>query len=176
MSADVTSSGSPHDRRARVVSAGPSLESLVGAHPRALRAIYAQGRPAAPAELGESPRGALLALEDTRAFSLLRPLVRGLDGHLPWRGKVFDHGGNAGQNVLVGGKRVVRFRAQRAPSALDGQPTLALSYDEPAFGNPWPLTRVVDELRMIDDGVAIGPALLRAGSGLKVVLWFGLSA
>lgn len=181
MSADVSSNGSPVDRRARIVASGHTLESLVGAHPRALRQIYGQGRPAAPAELGDEPRGALLALEDARAFSLLRPLMKGLDGltalgRSPWRGKVFDHGGNAGQNVLVGGKRVARFRATLAASALDGQPTLALTYDEPAFKNPWPLTRVVDELRMIDDGVAIGPALVRRRHGLDVVLWFGLSA
>ncbi len=123
-----------------------------------------------------APRGRLLALEPLQAgFLLLRPVVRALGGELsPWRGKMFDHGGNSGQN-LVFGRRVTRFRALVAPSYVDGQPALQLRYDEPAFGNPWPVRNLVDELRTLSDGVAMGPILFASANGERhVVAWFGL--
>jgi hypothetical protein len=92
---------------------------------------------------------------------------------LPWRGKVFDHGGNSGQNVVFG-KRVLRFRADVAPSILDGEPTLVLRYDSPTFHNPWPIRAIVDELRSVDQGVALGPVYAVAGHRKHVLLWWGL--
>jgi hypothetical protein len=152
-----------------------SIDELVGAHPDTLRNIYGKGKPCDPADLGDQPQGRLLALQaGSDAFMLLRPIVRALaSGLLPWQGKVFDHGGNAGQNVVFG-RRVSRFRTERAESLVDGQPTLALLYDSPAFGNPWPLRAVRDELRSVAPGIAIGPAIFQAGGRPRVVLWFGL--
>lgn len=152
-----------------------SIDELVGAHPDALRAIYGRGKPCDPADLGDRPVGRLLTLEvGAEAFMVLRPLVRALAGGLlPWQGKVFDHGGNAGQNVVFG-RKVSRFRTERAESVVDGQPTLALLYDSPAFGNPWPLRGVRDELRSVAPGIAIGPASFPVGGVHRVVLWFGL--
>ena len=159
----------------RIVTRVDSLGELAGAHPEALRAIYGAGSPTDPADLGEQPRGRLLALElGADVFLAVRPLVRLLAGDLlPWKGKAFDHGGNGGANVVFG-RRVARFRAEGVPSALDGRPTLALRYDEPAFKNPWPLRAIVDELRTVGDGVAIGPALVPFGGALRPLFWFGL--
>ena len=86
-----------------------------------------------------------------------------------WRGKTFDHGGNSGQNLILGKPRF-RFRAEVAPSALDALPALRLLYADPAFANPWPVRDLVDEIRGIAPGMAIGPVLL---SG-RVLGWFGL--
>lgn len=157
----------------RVVTRVGSLDALVGSHPGALRKIYASGRPADPAELGERPRGRVLAIEPLQSvFLMVRPIVRALASDLlPWQGKVFDHGGNSGQNRVFG-KQVLRFHAALEPSAIDGKPTLALRYDDPAFKNPWPVSAVVDELRSIGDGLAIGPALMRG----QLLLWWGLQA
>lgn len=154
-----------------------SLRPLVGAHPEALRAIYGKGVTADPAELGAAPRGRLLAFDGgADVFLLFRPLLRALDkGLSPWRGKVFDHGGNAGQNVVFGGK-MLRFRTEVGPSEVDGQPTLVLLYDSEAFKNPWPLKTVRDELRTVGPGVAIGPAYVTVGGRPVCVLWFGLEA
>lgn len=160
----------------RLVTQVRSLDELVGAHPDALRSIYGSGRPADPSELGDAPRGRLLALVPGSgfAFMLVRPLIRALaTDRLPWRGKTFDHGGNSGQNVLLG-RRAFRFRAEGAPSRLDGRPTLVLRYDEPAFRNPWPVRAFVDELRTIAPRVAIGPAFLDGGGEPTLLLWFGL--
>lgn len=148
-----------------------SLSSLVGAHPDALAAIYRDGRPADPDDLGDAPRGRVLAFQaGAEMFMLTRPVLRALaSDHMPWRGKVFDHGGNSGRNVVFG-KQMFRFHAEVAPSEIDGQPTLVLRYHDPAFKNPWPIRAVVDELRYIGPGLAIGNVFL----GKRLLAWWGL--
>src|SRR5258705_12704931 len=88
----------------RVSTVVTRLHDVVGAHPDALAKIYASGRPTDPVELGDAPRGRMLALEPAGdLFIVARSLVRALETDaLPWRGKVFDHGGNSGKNVLFG--------------------------------------------------------------------------
>ena len=153
-----------------------SLSTLVGAHPDALRSIYERGSPADPESLGDAPRGRVLAIGDNaRAFMLMRPLLQTLaTDALPWKGKVFDHGGNSGQNVVFS-RRAFRFHAEVEPSYLDGKPSLLLRYGDPAYKNPRLLRAVVDELREVGPGVAIGPALRVAKDGSPdLLLWFGL--
>ncbi|WP_437735997.1 hypothetical protein [Sorangium sp. So ce1335] len=153
-----------------------SLDSLLGAHPDALRQIYGAGKPADPAELGDAPRGRLLALQPTAGVHLAtRPLMKALASRwMPWKGNEFDHGGNSGTNLVFGSK-VWRFKAQLLPSELDGAPTLALTYGERAFGNPWPVSALKDELRTVAPGVALGPMLLKWQDRWHHVLWFGLT-
>jgi hypothetical protein len=150
-----------------------SLAALSGGHPAALRALYGAGRATDPAELGDAPRGQLLALgEVTELFLLTRPLVR-LLALLPWEGKTFDHGGNSGKNLILGSS-LARFHAETAPSALDGKPALVLSYDVAEYKNPWPIRAIAGELRTVGHGIAIGPALWKGGASPRVLLWFGL--
>ncbi len=80
-----------------------SLDSLVAAHPDSLGELFAAGRATDPAELGDAPRGRVLAFaHGAEVFLVFRPLLRALgSGLMPWRGKTFDHGGNSGQNVLA---------------------------------------------------------------------------
>ncbi|WP_437612876.1 hypothetical protein WMF20_10450 [Sorangium sp. So ce834] len=160
----------------RMITQVSSLDSLIGAHPDALRQIYRAGKPADPAELGDAPRGRLLTLQPTAGVHLaVRPLIRALASDwMPWRGTEFDHGGNSGTN-LVRESKVCRFKAQLVPSELDGEPTLALTYGEKAFGNPWPVSALKDELRTPSPGLAIGPVLLKWHERWHVVLWFGLT-
>lgn len=156
----------------------PALAPLVGAHPDALRAIFASGRAADPAELGDHPLGRLLAFgEGAEVFLALRPLVRALGhGILPWDGKTFDHGGNSGTSVIFG-RQIFRFRAEVGPSALDGAPAFVLTHDDPVHKNPWPVRAIVEELRAVGDGIAVGPVLLRGASASpRILCWFGLEA
>lgn len=155
----------------RAVMQVSSLSVLVGAHPDALLAIYQDGRATDPAELGDAPRGRILAvIPGAELFLVTRPLVRALATNLlPWRGKVFDHGGASGQNVVFG-RRVLRFSAEVGPSAIDGRSALRLDYSPAAHDNPWPVRDIRDELRTVGDGIAIGPAL----HGSRPLLWFGL--
>ena len=112
---------SPAAERAprRAVTPITSLDSLVAAHPDTLRALFSAGRPTDPAELGDAPRGRLLAFaQGADVFLAFRPLLRALAGDLmPWRGKTFDHGGNSGQNVLLH-RRAFRFQAEVGPSKI----------------------------------------------------------
>jgi hypothetical protein len=159
----------------RIVTQVSSLSEVVGAHPEALRKIYQTGRPADPAELGSAPRGRILAIDPMEpAYMLTRPLVELLARDwMPWKGKEFELGGNEGANILLG-RRVARFRTEIAPSDIDGQLTLSLSYADPAFKNPWPVSAIRDELRTIASGVAIGPAFFESRGRRVPWLWFGL--
>jgi hypothetical protein len=164
----------PGSRR-RAMPRIESLESLVGAHPDALRDIYGAGDPADPGKLQGQPQGLLLGIEPLAPiFALTRPLVRTVAHHLlPWKGKVFESGGTAGINRVLRW-RMFRFHCEVADSQLDGRPTLVLRYD--GLDNPWPISRVVDELRLVGDGIAIGPVSLTTQSTTKLLGWWGLSA
>lgn len=153
----------------RLVTQVESLQALVGAHPDALEKVYRAGRATDPAELGPAPRGRFLSVTPgSDLFLLTRHVVRALASDLlPWRGKVFDHGGNSGQNVIFG-RQVFRFQAEVGPSALDGRTALVLDYA--AHPNPWPVRAIRDELRTVGRGIAIGPAWMHG----RVILWFGL--
>jgi hypothetical protein len=174
----MSSSAAPRDApRRRSVPPIDALSTLIGAHPGALLRIFGAGRAADPSELGDAPRGRLLAFaQGADVFLAFRPLLRALAGDgLPWRGKTFDHGGNSGQNVVFG-RGVFRFRAEVSASQLDGLPALVLTYDVPAHKNPWPVRAVRDELRAVGPGVAIGPAFLALGGAPRALFWFGLEA
>jgi hypothetical protein len=155
-----------HARIATVVS---TLDGLVGAHVDTLAEVFLRGAAVEPEELGELPRGLLLAVGGTEALHLaLRPGVRALSRLFGvWDGIVFDHGGIAGANRF-GGREALRFKVERGASRLDAGPALVLRYDDA----PWPLKGLRDELRLIAPGLAMGPAYL----GDNVVAWFGLEA
>jgi hypothetical protein len=86
---------------------------------------------------------------------------------------VTNAGHEHGDGNVVLGRETFRFTAELGPSALDVRPALRLR-DRDA---PWPLRLVQEELRMVGDGIAIGPALLARGVGAPTTLrWFGLPA
>jgi hypothetical protein len=159
----------------RVATPIDALAPLVGAHPDALLQFFGEGRATDPAELGPEPRGRILAIvPGAEMFLALRPILRALaSDRLPWRGKIFDHGGSSGANVLFG-RTAFRFQSEVAPSAIDGRPSLVLDYGLAAYRNPWPVRTIRDELRTVGKGVAIGPAFLVGGGAPRAVLWFGL--
>lgn len=151
-----------------------SLSELVSAHPDALRAIFCNGKPTDPAELGPNPRGRLLAFAGASAFFLLRPLVQALSTDVfPWKGKSFDSSTHSGGNRVFG-KEVARFHSELGISAVDGAPALILRYGEPSFHHRWPLRAMVDELRTVGEGIAIGPAFFSNKGERHLLLWFGL--
>lgn len=172
--ATATTTASDTHSSGRAILRPTSLSELVSAHPAALRALYATGSPTQPAELGPHPRGRLLSLSGDPVFLLLRPLVRALasDG-FPWKGKVFHPESSSGENIVLG-KPIARFHTEVGKSEIDGAPTLLLRYGEPSFNNPWPVRAIVDELRTISNGIAIGPAFLSNKGIRHCILWFGL--
>ncbi len=162
----VVTSNTSHARIATVVS---SLDGLVGAHVDTLAEVFLRGAFVEPEDLGELPRGRLLAVGGTEPAHLaLRPLVRGVSRVMTfWDGIVFDHGGAAGANRFRG-REAIRFKVERGASRLDAGPALVLRFDDAA----WPLAGLREELRLIAPGLAMGPAYLND----NVVAWFGLEA
>ena len=152
-----------------------TLDELVGAHPLALRDIYASGEPALPDDFGAGARGRLLAVERLGdVHALTSPAVAFVARRLvPWQGKVFESGGTAGANRVLG-RSIFRFRCEAGASLIDGAPTLFLRYD--GLGNPYPISHVVDELRAVGRGLAIGPAFLESKGGHALLFWWGLES
>ncbi len=153
--------------RARVIAKVRSVDSLVGAHPDALRDIFESGTPLDPTELGQS-RGTLLSVDPlTDTFMLTKPLVTLASRFGFWRGKRFERGGTAGKD-LVFNVQAFRFRCEVGTSVLDGEPALRLTYD--GLGNPWPVKNSSCELRRVGDTTAVGPAWV----GDRLLFWWGL--
>ncbi len=159
----------PRSHHARIATLVTELDSLVGAHPETLSEIFLRGIAAEPEELGELPRGRLLAFGGAEAVHLaLRPIVVAASRALTlWDGVVFDHGGAAGAN-RIRGRETLRFVVERGASRLDAGPALVLRYD----AAPRPFRGMRDELRLVAPGLAIGPAYL----GDALLAWVGLEA
>jgi len=158
--------------RARRMATIESLDVLVGAHPVALRDLYAEGNPVDATSLGGERAARLLAFEPLEAaFFLTRRLVRVASGIVPWQGKHFESGGTAGRDLVLG-KRAFRFRCEVGPSSLDGRPTLRLAYD--GLKNPWPISTRIDEMRRIGETIAIGVTSLAPAGSSKVTYWWGM--
>jgi len=156
--------------KSRVATVVSTIDELVGAHERALEAIFMRNAPADPEALGETPRGLLLTFAGTSQVHLaareaIRLLSRG--GAALWQGIHFDHGGNGGSHRFFG-KSLVRFHAEHAASKLDAAPALVLSYAKAGF--PW--GRLQGELRTVGKGLAMGPVFF----GGTVVAWVAFAA
>ena len=154
--------------KSRIPTHVASLEELLGAHPDAIESLFLRSDPADPADLGEAPRGLVLAVSGFAPVHLAtRGVVRFAAQRLvPWSGVVFDHGGCAGANRVFG-REVARFRAERAASLLDGGAALILSYDAESKL----LAGLRDELRRIGPGIALGATFVRG----QLAGWFGLT-
>jgi hypothetical protein len=154
------------------------LDALARMDVRELGALYARG--AVPPRLGSlegHPRGRMLAV---RALDRGAParLLRAFSGAatFPWGGKTFHGDGERGEGVnrvhLFGRHRLFPFVTRLQPSALDGAPCVALDYDLP--DNPAAIRAIHDEIREVDPGLFLGPAMWKARGGPRLVLWFGL--
>ncbi len=154
--------------KSRIPTHVASLDELLGAHPDAIESLFLRSGPADPAQLGEAPRGLVLAVTGLAPVHLAtRGIVRFASQRLvPWSGVVFDHGGCAGANRLFG-REVARFRAERSASLLDGEDALVLSYDAESKL----LAGLRDELRRIGPGMALGATFVRG----RLAGWFGLT-
>ena len=154
------------------------LQSLAALDVKDLGDLYARGSiPARMDALEGRPRGRMLAI---------RGVDRGITGGLlrrfagsagfPWSGKSFFGSGVTGtgiNRIVLGGKHnLFPFLTSQRPSVIDGAPCIVLDYDLP--DNPGVIRMIHDELREIDPGLFLGPAMLKTKSGPKFVLWFAL--
>ena len=155
-----------------------SLDDLSRLDVAKLGELYARGT--TPARLGVlegHPRGRMLSV---------RALDHGLPGRVlrrlagastfPWGGKSFAGNSESGTGLnrvhLFGRHQLFPFLTSIRPSALDGAPCVVLDYDLP--DNPRLIRAIHDEIREIEPGLFLGPAMWKAAAGRKLVLWFAL--
>ena len=154
------------------------LEALAALDVRALGELYAAGAtPARLAPLEGNPRGRMLSvrtLDHGVSGKLLRSLAGA--GAFPWGGKTFHGQGERGTGVnrvhLFGRHQLFPFLTRIQPSAVDGAPCIALDYDLP--DNPGVIRSIHDEVREVDAGLFLGPAMWKTQAGPRLVLWFAL--
>jgi hypothetical protein len=166
----------PPKRPARTLD----LDALAALDVAALGRLYAGGRaPARLDALDGHPRGRMLAvrgLDRGRLFAALRRLAGA--AAFPWGGKSFtatarDAGSGANRVHLGGRHQLFPFETRIAPSVVDGAPSVVLDYDLP--DNPGFIRAIHDEVREIEEGLYLGPAMWkRAGHEPAFVLWFAL--
>ena len=168
----------PHEQqREHTRALGPSTTSRGSTSPSS--GTFTRGG-VAPSRLGVlegHPRGRMLSV---------RGLDRGLPGRalrrlagaaaFPWGGKSFAGGGETGtglNRVHLGGRhQLFPFLTSLRPSVLDGAPCVVLDYD--LSDNPGLIRAIHDEVREIEPGLFLGPAMWKAKAGPTFVLWFAL--
>jgi len=111
------------------------------------------------------------------AAATLRRFAR--SGAFPWAGKSFQATApGAGRGInrvrLAGERDWFPFDTRVEPSATDGQPCIVLDYDKPE--NPWFIRKVHDELREVDRGLFLGPAMWKTSGDPALVLYFACDA
>jgi hypothetical protein len=163
---------------ARAAARTYDLDGLSRLDLEQLGRLYAQGT--TPARLGVlegHPRGRMLAvraLDHGVPGSLLRRIAGA--AAFPWGGKSFAGNGETGTGVnrvhLLGRHQLFPFLTSVRPSAIDGAPCVVLDYDLP--DNPRLIRAIHDEIREVDAGLFLGPAMWKADGGPKLVLWFAL--
>ncbi len=142
-----------------------------------LRALYDAGKVADVAPLAGHPRGRMLAvrgLDRGPIAGFLRSFA-GADG-FPWGGKSFWGQGASGtgaNRVHLGGRhQLFPFHTYIGASKLDGAPAIILNYDLP--DNPGLIRSIHDEVREVDEGLFLGPAMWKTKGEPVLVLWFAL--
>ena len=131
-------------------AAAPNLETMVG---QAKGHVFAVAGPVGRSFVG----AALIRWARSPGF--------------PWQGKHFTAPGHGTNRIQLAGERqVCPFHTDVVPSAIDGQPCLALDYA--VTGNPWPIRAVHDELREAREGLYFGPMYLKVKGAPKHLLMF----
>lgn len=120
---------------------------------------------------------AVHALDRGLAARWLRRLAGA--GFFPWGGKSFAGAGQAGTGINrvrlggAGNHNLFPFETSLGQSAIDGERTIVLDYD--LADNPGLIRAIHDEVRAIEPGLYLGPAMWKGAGGKKtLVLWFAL--
>ena len=155
------------------------LDALAHKSSRELGALFEGGRvPKSLAELDGHPRGRMLAvrgLDRGAAFGALRRFAAA--ARFPWGGKSFSAltatAGTGVNRVHLGGRhQLFPFETLVGPSAMDGAPAVILDCDLP--DNPGVIRAIHDEVRLVDEGLYLGPAMWKTDTARTLVLWFAL--
>ncbi len=157
------------------------LDDLARRSEDALESLYRAG--AVPADFFDRegrPKGRMLAvrrLDRGAPFDALRRFAA--SQRFPWGGKSFfrvgREQGRGINRVRLGPARFewYPFDTRVEASLVDGRPTVLLDYDKPE--NPFFIRRIRDEIRELEAGLFLGPAMWKDDrGGAAHVLWFAL--
>ena len=178
METTTTSTATVQETRANAHREALELDALARLDVRALGELYAgASRPTSVDGLAGRPRGRMLAvraLDGPRRGRTIRSLAAAR--WFPWGGKSFTGTGAAGRGsnrVHLGGRHeLFPFHTSVRPSVIDGEPCVMLDYDLP--DNPGLIRAIHDEVREVEPGLYLGPAMWKAQDGPVLVLWFAL--
>ncbi len=158
-----------------------TLDDLAAMTEDRLLALYrAASVDAAFFERAGRPKGRMLAVR-TLATGTPFESLKNFAGSkaFPWGGKSFfrvsakEGRGINRVRLPVGRFEWFPFDTRLEPSLVDGKDTVVLDYDKPE--NPFFIRRIHDEIREVDPGLFLGPAMWKQGRGKAAhVLWFAL--
>lgn len=178
-----TGTTTPHRAAApRAAAAALDLDALAALPYGELEAMYrAAAEPSGVRGVDGKPLGRMLAVRSLsggilggwlRAFAGSRSFV--------WDGKTFtsidDRRGRGINRVslpgVLGKQSLFPFETRVDASAVDGRRAIILDYDLPE--NPAYIRAIHDEIREVEPGLYLGPAMVKTGRGPVTVLWFAL--
>jgi hypothetical protein len=176
MQTQVTSS-SPHARPSH------SLDSFAAMTVDELDALYRTAKVSSTMKAADGALvGRMLAVRGIPA-GLAAPLRRfSASDAFVWEGKTFQASSDmrgVGHNrvnlpKVLGRQNLFPFETSFGASAIDGKPTLILDYDLDV--NPGFIRKIHDEIREVEPGLFLGPAMWKGEKGKTLVLWFALDA
>jgi hypothetical protein len=168
-----------HEERRTSTRRTLDLDALSRMDSDALGRLFAEGKlPESLSELDGHPRGRMLAVRRLDRGPLSRVLRRfAAAARFPWGGKSFharsaDEGKGINRVHLGGRHQLFPFETRISASAVDGDPAVVLDYDLP--DNPGFIRAIHDEVRLVDRGLYLGPAMWKTADGPVLVLWFAL--
>jgi hypothetical protein len=159
------------------------LDSLARMSFRDLDAAYRSATaPASMRAADGALRGRMLAVRGVRGPLAARLTRWAGSSSFVWEGKTFtsssDTAGIGHNRVRVDGvlgrQNLFPFATRFDASALDGRRALVLDYDLAV--NPPYIRRIHDEVREVEPGLLLGPAMWKRGDDKVLVLWFALDA
>jgi hypothetical protein len=155
-----------------------SLDSLARQSFDELGRLYRMARcPQTIDAISGLPRGRMLAVRGADK-GMVGSFLKGFAGarSFPWGGKTFEGHGKTGHGinrVHLGGRHAIfPFLLSKAPSEVDGEPCVRLDYD--LDDNPWAIRKILDEVREVEPGLLLGPAMWKTSGKPVLVLWFAL--
>lgn len=127
-------------------------------------------------------RGRMLAVRNLRGGLAARLQRWAASPSFVWEGKTFastsDSVGTGHNRVRVDGvlgrQNLFPFATRFDTSAIDGGRALVLDYDLAV--NPPYIRRIHDEVREVEPGLLLGPAMWKRRDDKVLVLWFALDA
>jgi len=153
----------------------------LGAHE--LAALYRDARVSTSMHAADGAlRGRMLAIRGAPSPIARRIARWAASPAFVWEGKTFQASNDrvgvglnrVRVNGVLGRQDLFHFTTSFGPSAIDGAPSLILDYD--LDRNPDYIRHVHDEIREVEPGLFLGPAMWKRGAAKTLVLWFALDA